>query len=124
VDVDKALDFPEALRELAQFAEQLPIVCMNADELVMHENCKIHALNFPLPSFHRIRPLLVQRGFDVLNNSSGDLHKYTPEPLNGHTHDALHDARSMSCWLKHNQVRFSDLSTGAPSHDPRSTNIL
>ena len=100
-----------------------PIICMNADETVFRENCSINGIEFRLPSFHRVRPFAESLGFDLTHLSSGQLHTLTPEKLEGHTHNALHDVRSMACFLRSyvGDIQYiHDLPTGAPDRDPRS----
>jgi inhibitor of KinA sporulation pathway (predicted exonuclease) len=119
--------FPDALTRFVNFAGANPrIICMNGDSAVFRENCEINGIPFPFErDFHRLRPLLEQRGIDLSDNSSGDLHRLTPTPIIGHTHDALHDCRSMSVWLKHacEQGIFASLDqlpVEVPKIDPRS----
>jgi inhibitor of KinA sporulation pathway (predicted exonuclease) len=116
--------FSERLLELWWFADsgRLPVICMNADEAVMRENCRINQTPFPFKgSWHRVRPYLEKTGIDVSNISSGDLHRLTPNPImDGHTHYALHDVNSMARFLQHAGAAVGELPTGAPTVDPRS----
>jgi inhibitor of KinA sporulation pathway (predicted exonuclease) len=122
------MPFSGALERFLGFCEdgRLPIICMNADEAVFRENCRINTLDFPLEqSWHRLRPFLEERGLDLAQLSSGDLHTLTRTPLSGHVHNALHDVRSMACWLRDALEKgvfhgLEDLPTGAPDFDPRS----
>jgi inhibitor of KinA sporulation pathway (predicted exonuclease) len=128
LDVDqRGSRFSERLQELWWFANsgKLPVICMNADEAVMHENCRINNIEFPFEnSWHRLRPYLEKRGIDLRNLSSGDLHRLTPHPLEGgHTHYALHDVKSMARFLQYAGATIDDLPTGAPSVDPRSAEM-
>lgn len=124
--VDTGVRFQEALRIVRQFGADWSVIVMNADEAVFRENCHINGLEYPYgASWHRLRPFLESRGVDLTARSSGDLHLLTDTPLIGHTHNALHDVRSMACWLAwaKRQMTFTDLSqlpTGAPDKDPRS----
>jgi inhibitor of KinA sporulation pathway (predicted exonuclease) len=123
--VDQAPGFPVGLTALMEFIGDLPVIVMNADEAVFRENCRINDLDFTLPSFHRLRPFLEACGVDLRGRSSGDLHALTDEPLKGHTHNALHDVRSMAAWLRFAQrqgwfTQLDQLPTGAPDVDPRS----
>ena len=121
------VSFPEALKQLQVLASRATAtICMNLDSGVFRENCEIHKIPFPFAhDFHRLRPFLEQQKIDLSQCSSGELHKLTPTPLEGHTHDALHDCRSMATWLRHAKARavflsISDLPTEIPSVDPRS----
>lgn len=124
----KGMSFEEALDRFYGFAWRgsLPVVCMNADETVFRENCRLTGIEFPFAqSWHRLRPFLEASGVDLSTRSSGDLHLLTPTPLIGHTHNALHDVRSMARWLQHAQGTvlgegLGQLPTGAPDRDPRS----
>lgn len=133
IDVDtKGVSFQKAINDFLGFTNEgiLPVICMNADEAVFRENCKINDINFPFPSsWHRLRPFLEATGIDMSNLSSGDLHSLTQSPIKGHTHNALHDVRSMGVWLKHaflnNKItNLSELPTGAPKTDPRSKKFI
>jgi inhibitor of KinA sporulation pathway (predicted exonuclease) len=118
------VSFAEALERFVEFSRAASaIICMNRDSGVFRENCDINQLAFPFrEDFHRLRPFLVAQGIDLDNISSGELHKLTSTPIVGHTHDALHDCRSMAVWLKHSReqgifVSVSDLpidSSGYP----------
>src|ERR1700722_7994120 len=92
--------FPERQNAFLEFSDggKLPIICMDADEAVFRENCRLNNVDFPFPlSWHRLRPYLELQKIDLTKISSGDLHKLTPAPLPaGHTHYALHDVRSMA----------------------------
>ncbi len=119
--------FPDALQAFSDFCRQYKIICMNADEAVFRENCRLNDVAFSFPaSWHRLRPFLEKNDVDVKTHASGDLHKLTPAPLaTGHTHLASHDVESMACWLAHAKKTgvlktLSDLPTGAPTQDPRS----
>ena len=123
--------FPEALKQLELIASRASAtICMSGDSGVLRENCRIHGIPFPFEhDFHRLRPFLEQQKIDLSKCSSGELHKLTPTPLEGHTHDALHDCRSMAAWLRHAKVRsvflsVSDLPTEIPKVDPRSREIV
>lgn len=123
----EGIPFPEALHSLCHFAHKASaIICMSGDSGVIRENCKIHGIDFPFEhDFHRLRPFLERQGVDLSNRSSGDLHQLTPTPLIGHTHDALHDCRSMAMWLQHAKeqnvfINVSELPTEIPSKDPRT----
>lgn len=122
----QGLAFSEALTKLIAFCSTEEIICMNSDGGVFEENCKLNSIDdFPLRGrFRRLRPLLEKLGIDLINVSSGDLHKMTPSPIQGHTHNALHDVRSMSHWLHYAQKSGAfksvlDLPTDIPVIDPR-----
>jgi inhibitor of KinA sporulation pathway (predicted exonuclease) len=122
----EGVTFADALYAFHRFAGTDPIVCMNADEAVFRENCELSEMVFPFPSsWHRLRPFLENRGVDLTAMSSGDLHRLTANPLQGHVHNALHDVRSMAHWLAETASgggisSIDELPTGAPSFDPRS----
>lgn len=122
----KGTSFTLAILKLVAFAEGCDIVCMNGDGKVMLDNCDIHGITYPFArQFHRLRPLLVADGVDLTSHSSGDLHKLTSTPLEGRTHNALHDVRSMTAWLADARRRgvfrdVSQLPTDLPLRDPRS----
>lgn len=125
---NEGTSFQAGLKKFLDFCENgaLPVICMNADEAVFRENCRLGNIPFPFPrSWHRLRPFLETQGVDTGKHASGDLHTLTDTPLTGHTHNALHDDRSMACWLSYAQKRgrftsLADLPTGAPTTDPRS----
>ena len=99
------LPMPDRLPQFVEFCGTHPVICMNADEAVFRENCQINDVAFPWndswnDSWHRLRPFLEQQGVDPTSVSSGDLHRLTSKPLTGHTHNALHDVRSMARWLQ------------------------
>jgi inhibitor of KinA sporulation pathway (predicted exonuclease) len=127
----EGMSFSSALARFFEFCEEgrSPVICMNADEAVFRENSRLNDIAFPFqPSWHRLRPYLEKCGVDTKRNASGDLHKLTPSPLmEGHVHYALHDVRSMACWLSHagkggRPFSIDELPTGAPAVDPRSKN--
>lgn len=122
---ENGVSFSDALTTVCEWISGSPVVCMNADEAVFRENCTINGRDFSFPSFHRLRPFLETEGVDLTGLSSGDLHRLTDTPIEGHTHNALHDVRSMAIWLgwAARQGRFRSLDqlpTGAPQTDPRS----
>jgi len=122
----EGLDFAEALGLFFEFCGHgsTPVICMNGDEAVFRENCALTRNVFPFPNpFHRLDPFLLSLGIEV--DSSGDLHKLTRTPLSGHTHNALHDVRSMAKWLAEAQtagvfVTLDALPTELPAFDRRS----
>jgi inhibitor of KinA sporulation pathway (predicted exonuclease) len=117
--------FAEGLRRFANFCGTTPIICMSGDSGVWRENCKLNEEAFPFEmDFHRLRPFLVEIGIDLQGLSSGDLHTLTDTPLQGHVHDALHDAKSMAIWLNYAKregwfTRIEQLPTIVPDIDPR-----
>ncbi len=124
-DIEQGLTFTEAFQQFQDFCQDSPVVCMNADEAVFRENCRLHGLDFSLASWHRLRPFLETQNVDTQRHSSGDLHTLTDTPLEGHTHNALHDVRSMHAWMQHAQrqgmlTSLDLLPTGAPDRDPRA----
>ena len=125
----EGVDLAKATRRLAGFgggSEFSPVICMNGDEAVFRENHALLGLELPFDRpWHRLRPFLEESGVDVETHSSGDLHRLTPVPLVGHTHNALHDVRSMAAWIRHAAVhgrlqRLDQLPTDLPTSDPRS----
>ena len=123
----EGISFQKALSRFLTYSHRAEsTICMNADCGVFRENCAIHSLLIPFKKdFHRLRPFLEKTGVDLSNTSSGDLHKLTPNPLKGRTHDALHDCRSMATYLAYEKEmgRFhsvSSLPTDIPLLDPRS----
>lgn len=126
VDVE-GIRFEDALRDFAAFCDDSPIICMNADCAVFMTNCDINGVRYPFSrQFHRLRPRLELAGVDLTSNSSGDLHRLTDAPLKGHTHNALHDVRSMAAWMAFRRRSGDDapieaLPTTLPTRDPRSS---
>jgi len=124
----QGLPFREALQRVTAFCDngKATVICMSGDGGVFHENCKLSNVPFSFfAPFHRLRPFLEQNGVDVSKYSSGDLHTLTPKPLQGHTHNALHDARSMAHWLRYAKEQgifksVNQLPTNIPAVDPRS----
>ena len=121
------VSFPEAVKQFELLASRATAtICMNGDSGVFRENCRINNIPFPFEQdFNRLRPFLERQKVDLSKCSSGELHKLTPTPLEGHTHDALHDCRSMATWLRHAKAQsvflsVADLPTEIPSVDPRS----
>lgn len=105
-------------------AEGQEVICMNSDSGVFSENCRIHDMENHLPLWHRLYPFYLELGGSP-RLASGDLHRLTDTPLVGHTHNALHDVRSMAVWLAYQkrQGLFQDISqlpTEVPTVDPRS----
>lgn len=125
----KGIDAVYAMFKLQDFTMdgQIPIVCMNGDEGVMRENARLFGWPMPLTSrWHRLRPFLEDQGIDMQGVSSGDLHALTDTPITGHTHNALHDVRSMGVWIRHAFAKgilttLEQLPGGIPEKDPRST---
>ena len=120
------IPFADALKLFSMFIRpETSVICMNGDEGVMRENCALHDVEYPFGSWYRLRPFLEACGVTMAGLSSGDLHKLTVAPLTGHTHNALHDVRSMAHWLKDAKARgvfesVHQLGTGIPERDPRS----
>lgn len=117
--------FGTQLARFLRFVGEDPIVCMNGDGGVFAENGRLNDEAIPDLRWHRLRPFLEAQGIDLGRLSSGDLHTLTPHPLAGHTHNALHDVRSMAAWLAHAKRTgvFADLAqlpTDIPTVDPRS----
>lgn len=124
-DVDfRGMPFETAFGEFLAFADA-PIICMNGDGGVFRENCSLNGISIPTPfTFHRLRPFIESLDIDLGKTSSGELHTLTPTPILGHTHNALHDVRSMAVWLHHAWRRrifdIDHLPTDIPTIDPRS----
>lgn len=123
----EGVTFAQAMAEFAAFCGDLPVVCMNADCAVFMTNCDLNGVRYPFDrQFHRLRPLLERAGVDLTSHSSGDLHLLTGAPLHGHTHNALHDVRSMAAWMAHahgtgDLQSIETLPTDLPTRDPRSS---
>lgn len=123
----EGVTFAQALTDFAAFCGDLPIVCMNADCAVFMTNCDLNGVRYPFGrQFHRLRPQLERVGVDLTSHSSGDLHLLTGTPLRGHTHNALHDVRSMAAWMAHARSTgdfesIAALPTDLPTRDPRSS---
>jgi inhibitor of KinA sporulation pathway (predicted exonuclease) len=121
----EGVPFARALDDFAAFCGDLPIVCMNADCAVFITNCDVNGVHYPFGrQFHRLRPQLARTGVDLTTHSSGDLHLLTGSPLRGHTHNALHDVRSMAAWMAFARANgtfgsIEALPTDLPMRDPR-----
>lgn len=122
----EGLNFAEALGQFVEFSKPASaIICMSGDSGVFRENCKINKIVFPFEeNFHRLRTFLEKIGIDLSDISSGDLHKLTPVPLVGHTHDALHDCRSMAAWLKDSFEQGDFAAVIVNGQDPNDPNIV
>lgn len=127
----EGLQFPETYKRYLEFCDNasLPIICMSGDEKVVRRNLEIHDLKNEFNNgFHRLMPFVQEQGVDLkaLGYSSGDLHKLTRYPLEGMTHDALHDVRSMASWLRQAKedgvfISVSQLTTQMPTRDHRAS---
>ena len=108
------ISFPEALAQLVEFVGNVVPWTFNGDWFVLRGNAEAHDMTLPFKkAFRRVKPRLTgwgvtladyQRcGFTEVN--SGDLHKVLgielPDIEGVGTHDAAHDARSLTHSVYH-----------------------
>lgn len=108
---EKGLSYPDAQKQLVAFCEGMPstrIVTYGWDENVLIENCDIHGIDYPFETFRNLRFGLVNIGIDDTKYHSGQLHKLTDTPLEGHLHYALHDVRSMGVFIRYQIAQGHD----------------
>ena len=92
----KGMDFPEGFQKLVEFCNGYPIWTFDKDQEVLEQNCGYFGIEFSLPDLVRVKPQLPEWGIDPNKYSSGTLYKAAGAEMNGHTHNALHDVRSMA----------------------------
>jgi inhibitor of KinA sporulation pathway (predicted exonuclease) len=100
---EKGLHPANALREFGSFCGQTRAWSYGRDDLILNDNRRLTELS-PSPhsgGFGDLRPIFAGLGIDVNTYSSGTLHTAVGADLQGHTHNALFDVRSIISALKH-----------------------
>ncbi|MCF6276508.1 MAG: exonuclease domain-containing protein [Candidatus Magasanikbacteria bacterium] len=94
----KGINFKEALEKFYNFCGDNTIWTFNADFGVFLQNCNYHNISFLYKNrpFIKVKQKLPFWGVDPDKYSSGTLYKAVGLKMDGHTHNALHDVRSMS----------------------------
>jgi inhibitor of KinA sporulation pathway (predicted exonuclease) len=98
----RGVDFEQAYRAFARFAEGGPICAFGRDELVLEENLKLYGIaGAPaLPAYVNAIPLLLDNGIDPRGFHACDVARLCGAAFEGRQHDALDDARSVALGIK------------------------
>ena len=90
-------DFTAALARFLEFAEGGPIASFGRDDAVLEENVRLYGMPAPaLPVFYDLRGWFAVQGLDPRGLHSCDIGPAVGVPFEGHSHNALDDARSIA----------------------------
>lgn len=93
----RGLSYRDALKEFANWSDELPLYSWGADREVMQENAKLLEIPFPIGDtrFKDVREIFQKYGIPTDNYMSSTIPTaFGKKPL-GYGHDALNDARSI-----------------------------
>lgn len=91
----------EAMTKFKDFCGDLPIYSYGHDWKIAEETARLQnfALPIALSQFHDISPVIKDHGIDINQYTSGEQHQAVNITMDGHTHNALHDVRSIAVTL-------------------------
>jgi inhibitor of KinA sporulation pathway (predicted exonuclease) len=94
----RGLDFADAYARFLAFADDGPIAAFGHDEYVLEENLRLYGINGAraLPLFYDLRGWFAVQGLDPRGMQSWEIGPKLGVPFQGHTHNALNDARSLA----------------------------
>lgn len=94
----RGVDFRLAYDRFLDFAADGPIAAFGHDEWVLEENLRLYGIADarPLPTFYDLRGWFAVQGIDPRGLHSCDIGPKLGVPFEGHTHNALDDARSIA----------------------------
>ena len=92
------LDFADAYARFLAFADDGPIAAFGHDEYVLEENLRLYGISGAraLPLFYDLRGWFAVQGLDPRGMQSWEIGPKLGVPFQGHTHNALNDARSLA----------------------------
>jgi inhibitor of KinA sporulation pathway (predicted exonuclease) len=98
----RGVDFAEAYARFLDFAGDGPIAAFGRDEQVLVDNLRLYGIEgaHPLPVFYDLRGWFAVQGLDPRGMLSCDIAPALGLPFMGHTHNALHDARSLAASME------------------------
>ncbi len=94
----KAIDFADAYARFLDFADGGPIAAFGHDEYVLEENLRLYGITGAraMPVFYDLRGWFAVQGLDPRGLVSCEIGPLLDVPFEGHTHNALNDARSLA----------------------------
>ncbi len=92
------VDFADAYARFLAFADNGPIAAFGHDEYVLEENLRLYGISGAraLPLFYDLRGWFAVQGLDPRGMQSWEIGPKLGVPFQGHTHNALNDARSLA----------------------------
>ncbi len=95
--------FHETIMEYRNFLGGRPVYACGEEGEIIAANLYINKINdlLELTRVHNLRPWFCSNGLNAEEIPSGKLHEHVGIPLNGRTHDALHDVRSILVSIKY-----------------------
>lgn len=92
------LDYADAYARFLAFADDGPIAAFGHDEYVLEENLRLYGISGAraLPLFYDLRGWFAVQGLDPRGMQSWEIGPKLGVPFQGHTHNALNDARSLA----------------------------
>lgn len=99
---ERGIDFSDAYEAFLGFASGLPIIAFGRDDVVLTDSLRLYGIkNAPrLPPVVDLRGWLLQNGIDHNRMHSADLGPAAGIAFEGHPHNALCDARSLTAGVK------------------------
>jgi inhibitor of KinA sporulation pathway (predicted exonuclease) len=98
---ERGIDFEQAYARFVAFADGAPLISFGRDDRVLMENARLYGLRgVPfLPRHINIGPWLYENGIDPRGFHACDVARLAGVALQGHGHDALYDARSVTAGI-------------------------
>jgi len=93
------VDFVDAYRDFAAFANGLPVFSFGRDDLIFADNIRLYGLKgLPVLPFRDLRPWLAAQGIDIARRGfhACDVAPAAGVPFEGRKHNGLADARSVA----------------------------
>ncbi len=97
----RGIDFAQAHARFLDFAGDGSIAAFGRDDLVLADNVRLYGLRDarPLPPFQNLHIWFAENGVDPRGLHSCEIGPLLGVPFEGHTHNALNDARSIAAGM-------------------------
>ena len=111
----RGMDFAEAYTRFLDFAENDPIAAFGHDEWVLEENLRLYGIasTREMPLFYDLRGWFAVQGLDPRGLVSCEIAPKLGIAFEGHSHNALNDARSMAAAMAAMATRGARLRPAA-----------
>ncbi|MBV9991246.1 MAG: exonuclease domain-containing protein [Alphaproteobacteria bacterium] len=98
----RGIDFVEAYRRFARFADGAPIFAFGRDDLIFDFNLRLYGLESlePLPPYTNVVPWLIENGVDPKGKNACDVGPLAGVAFKGQKHNALADSYSVLSGIK------------------------
>jgi inhibitor of KinA sporulation pathway (predicted exonuclease) len=121
---EMGVDYPAALQQLYAFCSQgtLPCYSWGNDKHILIDNCLLNGIPMPdfSADFYNLHRMAREVNIDGAHLCSGELASHLGLDLQGHTHNALYDVRSialaLNLWMEKGLLKQSLFHTKSAIH--------